>query len=315
MVSSVSVYTILLFLLFNCFGCATNRDAQLRIPKNGIELKSTPFFAQESYQCGPASLAMLLGTSGIDVGPETLVPMVYLPKRRGSLQVELLAASRRYGRIPYVIEPSPQVLVDELNLGKPVLILQNLGLKTFPVYHYSVVIGVQEDGDFILRSGTNRRLVTSRKVFAAQWGINGYWGMILLRPGEFPAVTNPEGLVKAIYDFERAGNGRDSIKAYKTALLRWPRNQALLFALGNNYLHLQDYIKAEKTFRSLLDLSPNHLGAANNLAETLVRLGRFQQAYIMISEAMKLAEKLESPLQQVIKETKREIEEKDNVLK
>ena len=62
-----------------------------------VELAETPFFSQQRYQCGPAALATVLNAAGVKVTDEELVPEVYLPTREGSLQVEMLAATRRHG--------------------------------------------------------------------------------------------------------------------------------------------------------------------------------------------------------------------------
>src|SRR3982750_3125163 len=58
------------------------------------ELTEVPFFPQEDYYCGPSALAMVLTAAGAKVTPEQLVEHVYLPGRKGSLQVEMLATAR-----------------------------------------------------------------------------------------------------------------------------------------------------------------------------------------------------------------------------
>src|SRR5574342_247053 len=81
-------------------GCGTLPTfGRLQAPADArrVELARVPFFAQEAYQCGPAALAMALGAAGKRVTPEELVAEVYLPGREGSLQVEMLAATRRQG--------------------------------------------------------------------------------------------------------------------------------------------------------------------------------------------------------------------------
>ena len=70
-------------------GCATQTKALLSahhadLPRQ-VELKTTPFIAQERYQCGPAALAMSLRAAGFAVDADALVPQVYLPQREGSL--------------------------------------------------------------------------------------------------------------------------------------------------------------------------------------------------------------------------------------
>ena len=78
-------------------GCAAigSREAILEgVDPARVELESTPFFPQSDYQCGPAALATVLAADGVDVTADQLVSEVYLPGRRGSLQVELIAATR-----------------------------------------------------------------------------------------------------------------------------------------------------------------------------------------------------------------------------
>ncbi len=92
-----------------------------------VELTQVPFFPQEEYQCGPAALATTLASFGVKVTPEQLVPQVYIPERKGSLQVEMLAAARRHGLVSYQIAPRFEDLLRELAAGHPVIVLQKLG--------------------------------------------------------------------------------------------------------------------------------------------------------------------------------------------
>src|SRR3569623_1363896 len=125
---------------------------------HAVELDAVPFFPQERYQCGPAALATVLAWSGAAVTADQLVPQVYLPARQGSLQPELLAAARRYQRLPYVLEPDLAALLREVGAGHPVLVLQNLGLSWAPRWHNAVVVGYDLARDeVVLRSGAGRR--------------------------------------------------------------------------------------------------------------------------------------------------------------
>jgi hypothetical protein len=99
------------------FGCAG--APQLPPGTPAVELTAVPFFPQTEYQCGPAALATVLRHAGADVDAEALVREVYAPALRGSLQPELLGATRRHGFIPYVIEPDAGALVAELAARRP----------------------------------------------------------------------------------------------------------------------------------------------------------------------------------------------------
>jgi len=139
-------------------GCASMwpQTAELRralpqgIPES-TELREVPFFPQEAYQCGPASLATVLAASGVKVTPEDLLPQVYLPERKGSLQVEMLAAARRHGVVSYQLAPRFEDLLRELAAGNPVIVLQNLSVGDG--WHYAVAVGYDYDGGrLVLRS-------------------------------------------------------------------------------------------------------------------------------------------------------------------
>src|SRR2546430_4967683 len=117
-----------------------------------VELKDVPFFPQSEFQCGPAALATVLNESGVKVTPEDLVPEVYLPERKGSLQIEMLAAPRRHGLVSYQLAPRFEDVLRELSAGNPVIVLQNLGFGGG--WHYAVAVGYDYSyGELILRSG------------------------------------------------------------------------------------------------------------------------------------------------------------------
>ena len=142
-------------------GCSVNPDWQLARGEAPVApvLLGVPFHPQTDYQCGPAALATVLGASGVAITPEALVPQVYLPGREGSLQLELVAATRRAGRIPYPVASGPEALLDEVRAGRPVLVLQNLLVGTVPRWHYAVVVGIDPARNrLLLNSGTEQGL-------------------------------------------------------------------------------------------------------------------------------------------------------------
>src|SRR5258705_4947718 len=85
-----------------------------------VELKQVPFFSQYRYQCGPAAIATALVAAGAKVTSEQMVSEVYLPARKGSLQVEMLAAPRRHGMVSYLLAPQFLDMLREVSAGNPV---------------------------------------------------------------------------------------------------------------------------------------------------------------------------------------------------
>jgi tetratricopeptide (TPR) repeat protein len=239
-----------------------------------VELSNTPFFAQEEYQCGPAALATVLSASGVDVSPRDLVPQVYLPGRKGSLQIELSAAARRRGRLPYPIAPQMAALLAEISAGRPVLVLQNLGLESYPIWHYAVVVGFDPGRDeLILRSGARPRARMSATRFLRSWEQADSWGLVLLRPGELPAFPSREPYLDAASAMEDMGQSEAAAAAYAAALELWPSSEIAWLGLGNSRYAGGDLEGAESAYRVLLEISPGNVIALNNLAQVLSERG------------------------------------------
>ena len=269
-----------------------------------IELSDTPFFPQEEYQCGPAALATVLNAAGVVVAPADLVDQVYLPAQHGSLQVELLAATRRADRIPYLIEPTLVALRAELDAGRPVLILQNLGPGFLPVWHYAVVIGIAPASDYvILRSGIERRKQSRAKDFLRSWQMANNWGMVALSPGEMPASTTPRRLLAAVAQAEPMLSILSRKRAYLAALDRWPENITARFGYAHALHAAGELSAAEGNYRAIVNQYPRHAAALNNLAEVVADRGCYTQATAIARRALAIATEDQPALVGPISET------------
>jgi len=284
---------VLFFWAVLLAGCATPprallQESSFRLPPR-TELASTPFFPQERYQCGPAALAMLLATAGIDVTPDALKPQVYVPQREGSLQPEMLAAARRNGAVALTIQPSLDALLAELSAGHPVLVLQNLSLSWMPLWHYAVVIGYDlERDEIILRSGTTERLAMPLSTFDRTWERSNRWGMVTLPPGHLPATAGESAVANALVAFEKTSDAARARQAYASALRRWPRNLTLQLGLGNAAYAAGDRRAAAMAFRQAAQDHPDNAPALINLATVLFELGEVSQARLAAKNALAL---------------------------
>jgi tetratricopeptide (TPR) repeat protein len=276
-------------LLFLVTGCASISDDVRRLPASAqsIELESIPFFPQEQYQCGPAALTTALVASDADVTVDEMVDKVYLPGRQGSLQLEMLAATRTSGRLPYLLDNNLAAVIDELQFGRPVVVLQNLGVSWYPRWHYAVVVGVDVDNDrVILRSGTEQRRQTRLMTFLRTWQRGNYWAVVVLRPDEMPVNVDRVRYLGTVASLEAAGQVEAAEIAWRTALQKWPDDRVAGFGLANVLAESGSHADAIPLFESLIDTDIPPAVVHNNLALSLLELGEFDKATAHIERAL-----------------------------
>ncbi len=249
--------------------------AALRQP---VELGATPFFPQTEYECGPAALATALGAAGIAVRPEALTEQVYLPARRGSLQLEMLATARRQGALAVRLPATLEAVLGEVSAGHPVVVLQNLALEIAPAWHYAVVIGHDlARGELLLRSGTTERQVLPISTFEHTWARGGHWAFVALSPGELPASATESELAAAAVAFERVATPAAARRVYDAALERWPANLTLAIGAGNARHASADLEGAARAFAAAAERHDS-APAWINLAEVRLAQGRQGEA-------------------------------------
>lgn len=276
-----------LTLLSGCAGNVGNMLAGLENQSQSVELTDVPFHPQVTDQCGPAALATILNSADVPVSPEELRSQVYIPDREGSLQIELLAATRHHGRIPYIISPHVNSILAELHAGRPVLLLQNLGPKLMPTWHYAVVTGyLPAERRFVLRSGDRQRLLMSAGKLIRTWQRADSWAIVALQPGSLPANVVPERYLRAVAAFEAVGNSAEAVSAYRIATQAWPDNDLAWLGLGNTLYANGALPSARSAYQKVLEIEPEHTIAMNNLSQVYAEMGCRDDALKTINMAL-----------------------------
>ena len=281
---------VLALLVF--YGCATTSTEHWHRASDTVpirhQLNAVPFYPQKEYQCGPASLAMALSWSGLQIDPDELTPQVYTPSLKGSLQPAMIAATLRQGRVAYPIGGA-RVLLKEIDAGHPVIVLQNLGLSWIPVWHYAVVIGYDFDADvIILHSGITNQKKTSLRTFENTWARGDHWGLLVLPPDRLPATVEEKPWLSAVVGLEKARQWDAAVKGYQTAIHRWPQSFAAHIGLSNSYYAMGDLSSAATVLQKTTARFPQEGVAFNNLAQVLWEQGKKSEAMIAAQRAVAL---------------------------
>jgi tetratricopeptide (TPR) repeat protein len=269
-------------VLFGPLGCVGTQTEQVVSSRGAlpasVEIERVPFYPQEQYYCGPASLAMALGWSGVSLTPDEVAAQVYTPGREGTFASDIVAAARRNGRLAVEVRELDDLLA-ELAAGHPAIVFQNLRLSVFPQWHFAVVIGYDlNQRQLILRSGTTRRLVMPLDAFENTWRRADYWALVVLPPDAVPATPNPAPWLDAAAGLERTNRPQEAQLAYETFLARWPQNRAAQMGRANALFALNRFESAEQAYRNVVADDPTMAEAWNNLAYALDRQGKRDEA-------------------------------------
>ncbi len=260
-----------------------------------------PFHSQRDYQCGPASLAMALNASGVEVSVDQLIPQVFVPGREGSVQPEMMATVRRHQRIGYPLDGSFDALLSEVSAGYPVVVLQNLSLPLWPMWHYAVVIGYDRQREqLILHSGEQSRQVTGMGRFDATWARSGRWAMVALPPGQLPLSIGSRQATDSIAAFEATAGAEAALPAWQSLVARWPDHAMGWFALGNALHASGDPQAAADAFKQATEQDAGLAVAWLNQGLTQIGLGQRQQAIASLRRAAALPGQWQAQAEQAL---------------
>ena len=284
--------SLLLCFLLTLSGCASLRgpDATTDLPASlpeAAQVQGVPFFPQQASLCGPAALATILGYSGVTTTPEALIPQVYTPALKGSLQLDLIGATRHAGRVPYRIEPTLAALFEEVAAGQPVLILQKIGALEGD-WHFAVVVGYERHAGLVtLHSGPAMALQMSLAQFDRSWAESSRWGIVATVPDHIPASASEAHYLKQIAALERI---RPDVaqSAYEAGLKRWPNSLTALMGLGNIAYDSGHYAEAVRYFHDAASAHPDAGDVFNNLAQAYARSRHWPEAEAAIQQALAL---------------------------
>jgi hypothetical protein len=240
-----------------------------------VRVAGVPFFPQDGFRCGPAAMAEVLNWSGLEIKPVALEGQFYAirdPRRA------LGDSANRYGRLAYPISGTAAMLT-ELTAGHPVVVLQNLGVESEPLWNCVVAIGFDRSQNQILvHSGDQAGKRMSLRLFERLWADADQWGLVVLKPGELPAAAAQGDYVKAAYGLQRAGRYWEAVQAYDAGLATWPNNPDSLMGLGSSLYLLGDSHGAADAYRAALAVARDPAPARAALDQIAADLGRADTA-------------------------------------
>lgn len=269
-------------------GCAAERPPT--VDPSGlpvmVRVDGVPFHPQAGFRCGPAAMAQVMAGAGVPVPPAQLEDL--FPQPMADPRFHLVDTAHRYGRFAYPITGT-EALMAELAAGHPVLVLQNLGVASEPMWHCVVATGYDRaGGEMLLNAGGEEGKRTSIRLFERLWADSGEWGLVVLKPGDLPATAERDRYLRAARALEESGRHWEAVLAYDGALSRWPAEAQALMGLGSSLHLLGDPQGAADAYRAAASLADDPAPALHRLAQVLAELGRRDEAAAAARQAVSL---------------------------
>lgn len=299
--------TLLLFT-----GCVSKNYDYLSADKSIVESKklSLTIYPQEAYFCGPASLATLLTHQNVEFVYGDVVGTTFTPELLGSLQMEMKATARRYGLIPYALNPGLAPVLSEVSNNTPVLVLFNLGLTPLPAWHYAVVTGFDKaDKKVFLSAPKGDQTWMSFDDFEMFSQRGGSWAIVALKPPLLPIASNEPSMIRAITDMYDVGYKEQAKLAAINYVATYPSSTLGSVMLANMYMEMQDYLNATAEYKRSLALKPHDPVLLNNLAQSLMRENKLREAKQYALEAVDIGGVFSVEYQKTLEEIKRRLQE------
>jgi len=250
--------------------CATTAPPTYKYPSDTVTKIDVPFVAQKDLNCGPAALTSVLRHYGANADVKTLRDQVFSPGAKGSFNIEVGAAPRRYGFVSYPLPHRFDALIEEINAQHPVLVLQNLGFSWYPQWHYATVVGFDPTSDdILLHSGEIPNYRIARRTFLATWARSDYWARVIVPPTQTPASATALDYLEAVSALEQTGHVHEAAAAYQTAAFRFSGNATAQLVTANALMADGQNQQSHIYFLAALKLAPRDAVAWNNFAYAL----------------------------------------------
>lgn len=257
--------------------------------KPHYQIQNVPFYPQQQFFCGPTTLAEVANYHQQSLNPFDIAPLTFVPGLEGSLQIEMVAATRQLGMVAYAQQGKLQQLLRLLADDIPVIVLQNNSIAWLPQWHYAVITGYDLDSELLtMHSGVTPNHTLNFSTFERTWQRANYWMLAMLPPEKTSASLEPFLYTKACQDLLDTGQGDVAVVALKSAIVQWPDYWLGYFLLANHYLESEVEL-ALTWYQQGYEYGKHHASFLNNYAYALSAINCNNEAKDIIQQAVMLA--------------------------
>ena len=141
-----------------------------------VVIRNVPFYPQEAYQCGPASLAGVFNYLDLRTTPERIAEDVFSKSAGGTLTIDMVLYARKMGFSAIDYSGGIRDLREKINAGFPVIVMVDDGFWVWQKNHFMVVVGYNGYG-VLVNSGRDEKEFIRNDRFLKIWKKTGFWSL------------------------------------------------------------------------------------------------------------------------------------------
>lgn len=151
----------------------------------GSFIRDVPFYPQDEYMCGPASLASLVaywGVTSTDI--DETIAEVYQARLKGTLPIDMLLFVKEKGMEASYYKGGLDDIREKIARKEPLILFLNLGFESYPVGHYIVVVGYNDVSRMVIaHSGMDKERVYTYDELEKAWSKTNYSTLLIKSKG------------------------------------------------------------------------------------------------------------------------------------
>ncbi|MDA8214347.1 MAG: C39 family peptidase [Nitrospiraceae bacterium] len=177
--------TVIFFILCSC------STVSVQFNSEPILINKVPFYPQEDYQCGPASLAGVLNYRGVSVTPDDVAKDIYSESARGTLNIDMLLYVNKKGLYALQYAGNWDDIKKKINNKYPLIVLVDYGFSVYQADHFMVIVGYNDDG-VVVNSGKTEHMFIDKEKFLKAWKRTNYWTLLIKQKTEVSSQQSEE---------------------------------------------------------------------------------------------------------------------------
>lgn len=167
-------FNYILFIVSSCIPFSVIPESS----HNNKIIENVPFFPQDAYKCGPASLASVLNYYGVNESPDDITRQIFSKGAKGTLTIDMFLYAENKGMYVKQYIGNIDDIRKNIDSNNPLIVLVDYGIYFYKKNHFMVIVGYNEKG-IVVNSGKRKGQFIFYDDFLKIWEKTNFWTLLI----------------------------------------------------------------------------------------------------------------------------------------